>query len=64
MERDGSRVRRGEAHGSAKLTEEKVLAIRQASLDGETQKVIAERFGVTQMNVSYIVRRKTWRHLP
>ncbi len=46
---------------NAKLTEEDVLAIRSSDL---TQKELAEKYNVTCMTISHIVRGKTWKHLP
>lgn len=43
-----------------KLTEADVIDILSSS---DTQKELAARYGVTQTNVSYIKRRKSWRHL-
>lgn len=59
MVADG-RSRRGERATHVKLTATAVLAIRAAA---GTQEEIARRFGVTQPNVSCILRRKTWRHV-
>ena len=50
----------GEANGQAKLTEEKVRAIRSAS---GTQAEIADRFGVAQANISMIRSGKRWGHV-
>jgi hypothetical protein len=54
---------RGERDGNAKLTEADVLEIRRLSTTGVSQRSIAERFGITQVNVSSIARRRTWAHL-
>ena len=54
----------GSRHGISKLTEGQIPAIRAASANGETQKDIAARFGVSQMTISLIVRRKYWSHVP
>lgn len=54
------RVPRGEASGAAKLTNDKVRAIRSA--EGSQTKIAAE-FGVAQTLVSQIKRRKIWRHV-
>ncbi len=51
---------RGETHGSAKLTEVQVLAIR---VDPRRQVDIAQEYGITQVAVSQIKLRKSWRHL-
>lgn len=53
----------GENHGSSKLTEAAVLDIRKRSLAGEKLRELADRFGVTQSNVSYILKRHTWKNV-
>ena len=53
--------RRGERATGVKLTEADIRAIRSAT---GTQREIAARFGVDQVNVSCILRRKTWAHVP
>lgn len=53
----------GSKHGQSTLTEEIVLDIRQRYISGECQRSIARIYGIDQSNVSYIVRRKTWRHI-
>jgi HNH endonuclease len=55
------RTRHGQTHASAKLTDEDVIWIRNSDL---SQAAIAAEFGIDQSNVSYIKRRKTWRHIP
>jgi len=55
--RDGT-SNRGIKHPKAKLTEEQVRQIR-ASAD-ETQKCLAEEFGVSQTAISLIIQRKNW----
>jgi hypothetical protein len=53
----------GEACPASKLTDKDVLTIRE--LGGSlSQSKIAAKFGITQGNVGYILRRATWRHLP
>lgn len=52
---------RGERGGTAKLSEESVLAIR--AISGIPQQAIAERFGVSQALVSKVMRRQLWRHV-
>lgn len=47
----------------AKLTAEDVVSIR-ALADTMTQVELASRFGVTQVNISLILRRKTWTNIP
>lgn len=51
----------GERHGGAKLKREDVIEIRRACGGGESQREIAARFGVNQVTVSAIQRRKTWK---
>ena len=50
----------GERHGLAKLTAEKVRAIRAAS---ESSRAIARQFGVDKSTILRIRNRETWRHL-
>lgn len=50
----------GESHWKAKLTEEKVLAIRA---DQRIQRLIAADHGVSQRSISLIKRRETWSHV-
>jgi len=55
---------RGEASGTAKLTEADVLSIRALyATGGLTHRELAKRFGVERSNVSHIVSRKTWSHV-
>ena len=53
----------GEKNPFAKLTPDQVREIRRRGASGERQKDIAEDFGVCQVNVSAIIRRKTWSHV-
>ena len=55
---------RGEAHHNAKLTAEAIVAIRAAVVAGESQRSVAERYGIFQTTVSEIKRRVIWRHVP
>lgn len=54
---------RGSRNGHSKLTERDVLAIRSRYGSGETQVALAAAFGVSQTNISDIIRRRTWAHL-
>ena len=47
---------------TAKLTGDKVLAIRVAYAAGETQRPLAARFGVTQGTIQKITSRRSWRY--
>ncbi len=58
------RVIRGERHVNAKLTEDDVREIRRLYAAGiAKQQGLAERFGVSQVKVSQILLRKSWRHV-
>lgn len=52
---------RGTRSPHAKLTDEDVIAIRQAS---GTHNEIAAQYGVARPTISMIRKRKTWKHLP
>ena len=55
---------RGAVHGSAKLTESDVLAIRERYAGGAVfQHALAAEFGVSQHLISCITRRKIWTHI-
>lgn len=54
----------GEDVPSAKLTDDQVREIRARHAAGQSQPVIAKAFGISRSNVSCIVRRKTWSHVP
>lgn len=52
---------RGEEAGNAKLTWEKVRAIRRKyATGGYTQKTLADAYGVSQPTIGYVVRNATW----
>lgn len=58
-------VVRGGANGQSKLTRRDVKEIRRLYATGKyTQQELAEIFGVTQVNIGFIVRRETWKHIP
>jgi uncharacterized protein YheU (UPF0270 family) len=63
LRRAGVRFRdcRGTANVNAKLTDEKVAAIRREYETGTIQVVLAERYGVTQSTISAVVRGDIWR---
>lgn len=52
---------KGEDQGYSKLTNEQVIEIR--SITGISQKEIAKKYSVNQATISYIVQRKTWKHI-
>lgn len=53
----------GEANDSAVLTDAIVIDARRRSKAGETQKVIADEYGVSVAVLGYAIRGKTWNHL-
>ena len=55
--------RSGEEHSSSKLNKTDVLEIRRRHREGETQKALGKLFGVSQLHISRIVRRKAWAHV-
>ncbi len=67
-ERNGAHTKpeqtlRGSECPSSKLTEENVRAIRVMYAENLNMNTIADKFGITRRNVSYIVNHKTWRHV-
>jgi hypothetical protein len=57
------RIRRGEANGAAKLSKQGVIEIRRRYAHGARQVDLAVDFGVSQSQISSIVRRETWVHV-
>jgi hypothetical protein len=67
-DRNGSRkhperVPRGERVHGAKLMPDDIRNIRNRHQNGDRQKDIAADYGINRANVSYIVLRKTWKHI-
>jgi predicted XRE-type DNA-binding protein len=62
MTRKG-RGRVGTRNGSAKLTEQDVMKIKDLLAQGFSQTQIAKRFGVHQTNISEISLGRAWNHL-
>ena len=54
---------RGEAHYRAKLTTENVIEIRRRAASGERYTDLGRAFGVTDVLIGLIVRRKSWKHV-
>lgn len=54
---------RGETGGNSKLSEAQVREIRRRYQTGEFQISIAESYGISQSQVSNIVRAASWSHL-
>jgi hypothetical protein len=61
--RSGPRLM-GEAHLSAKLTAEQVVAIRERLAAGESQSALAREHGVTVQSIHAIAHYRSWRDLP
>jgi len=61
--RGGPATVKGSGHMNAKLTDSQVLEIRKRRSKGQTLKVIAESYGVSQATVSLIYRNKIWNHI-
>lgn len=58
------KVCKGAKNGASKLTTKQVLDIRRDYASGSTQAELAARYGTVQGNISMIVTRRTWRHVP
>lgn len=53
----------GESISRAKFTSADVISIRNRCATGETQKEIAQEYGVYQSAISKIILRTTWKHI-
>jgi predicted DNA-binding protein (UPF0251 family) len=53
----------GEKNGRARLTPDQVRTIRTLVAGGVSETEAARRYGVGQTTVSYIVLRKSWKHI-
>ena len=54
----------GESNKTAKLKDSDIRAIRKIfSRGGITFTALGKRYGVTYVNIRYIVQRKTWKHV-
>jgi hypothetical protein len=56
--------KKGDKHYCAKLSEPDVRKIREMFSNGRTLQSLADEFGVGATNISAIVNRKTWKHIP
>jgi hypothetical protein len=54
----------GERSPKAKLTRQDVVAIRQLASKGELHRVLAARFHVSKKQITTVVNRRQWKHLP
>lgn len=63
--RTGENDTKGSSNGRAKITESDVVAIRHAVSSGASTKLeLAAKYGVSDTAISFIVLRRTWRHVP
>lgn len=53
----------GAHHKATRLTESDVRDIRKAVANGETQKAVRKRYGISSGAICYIVNRATWKHV-
>lgn len=58
------RDNKGEKHGNARLTDKKVIYIRQQARDGRSYSDLARLLRVDPATVRYAAIRQTWRHIP
>jgi len=63
MRKHPESVQRGSLCTTAKLDEDKVIQIKKRVMGGEKQSSIAREFSVTKTTISYIMKRKSWRHV-
>lgn len=54
---------RGEDHLHAKVTEEDVIAIREAVVNGMTYRELGEIYGLNRSTLHSIVHHKSWKHV-
>lgn len=54
--------RHGERNNSARLTTTQVAQIRARRTGGETQRALAREFGVSESQISNIIRNRHWRN--
>lgn len=57
------RMAKGEASGTAKLSEANVVEMRRLKSIGVSRDHLAKQFGVHPQTVSKILKRMTWRHI-
>lgn len=61
---EAGRIRHGESHRGAKLTEALVMQIRQRKLGGELFSDMSKELGCHQSTVASAGRGATWKHVP
>lgn len=62
--RDRGAKPKGAKNAMAKMTDEKIMALRRLVASGEGQEAAGKQFGLTQTTVSDTVRGNLWPHLP
>ena len=62
--RDRARSSRGEDRNDARLTDAKVVEIRQRASGGESSRALGAVFKVSHTTILKIVRREKWSHVP
>lgn len=58
------RTQRGDKHYKAKLTADKVQALRAECASGMSHRNAARKYGINRSTVSAAVSRKSWGHVP
>ena len=58
------RTPRGVEHSQSKLTDKKVIKIRELYLKGWTRQRLADKYDVSPATITHITTRKTWKHVP
>ena len=57
------RALRGMRNPCSRLDDTKVREIRRQLENGESQRLIAQDYGVGQQSISHIAQRRTWDHV-
>lgn len=57
-------IKRGEQHGSSKLTEEQVREIRSTPKFKGRRKMLADKFRVSKALIDKVTTNAVWRHIP
>lgn len=55
---------RGVGNHNAKFSDGDVVEIRRRHAGGESSRALARQYGVTHQTISWMVKRKTWKHVP
>lgn len=58
------RQRRGEEIRTSKMTPETVRELRRRYSDGETVKLLAIEYGISEQSARHIIGRRSWKHVP